>query len=452
MQYFIISFIVLYLSFLLFKKASGSMALTRLNMISYIFYFYLVIQTFIAVLLAVNHLDENSYIALCSDETKIYAWLSVLYAMIVLPLGMLIATKLLNVTSVKSLFNQYTFNHISNFISRKDSYIRIFLYLFSVLAIFSTIYTLIKLRHAPLFAVFEGFDPIILAKYRIEASRGFEGNIYIKNILAKMLTPVMAYIFYSYWRNTRYRKDLVWFLIMFVTTFFILTYNIAKAPFIEFLIGFIFLSVLAKGKVKLRTILSCALIAPFLIVLLWIFIMGLDDITKIFSLNYGPLKRIIFGQITGLFLMLEIFPSSHEFILGRSVSRILSALFGFQYIQGAHRIIMEFVNPAAVKLGTAGVMCTLFVGDAWANFGLIGILISPIYVGILTQLFYLYFLKSKKTPIHLGLFTYLSVHNFVSAGFVSVYIYNAGIFALVLIFVIIAIFAKVNRKIFQHSV
>jgi len=452
MKYLIISSIVLVSSFLLFKKVSGSMALARLNMISHMFYFRFVIQSFIAVLLAVNHLDKNMYISLFSDETKLYAWLCVLYTMIAVPLGMLITTIFFHIKSVKLLFDRYTFSPVQNFISRKDSYVRLFLYLLSILAIFSTIYTLLKLGHLPLLDIFKEYDQITIARFRIEASRGFEGNVYIKNIFAKMFSPVMAYIYYSYWRKTKYKKDLVWFLIMFVTTFFILTYNLAKAPLIWFLIGFMFLSILTNGRIKLRTLVSFVLLVSLIIVIMWVFIMDKEAGKELFSINYGPLRRIIFGQITGLFGYLTIFPNYHEFILGRSVSRILSTIFDFQYSPGADRIAMELLNPAAVESGTAGVMSTLFVGDAWANFGLIGVLISPIYVGILTQFLYLYFLKSNKTPIHLGLFTYLSVIGYVSAGFVSVYIYNAGLFTLILMFVIIAIFAKANSKIFRHGV
>jgi hypothetical protein len=46
-----------------------------------------------------------------------------------------------------------------------------------------------------------------------------------------------------------------------------------------------------------------------------------------------------------------------------------------------------------------------------------GVLIAPFYVGIFIQALFLFFLRSKKTPVLLGVYAYLSLRLPVTGGF-----------------------------------
>ena len=49
-------------------------------------------------------------------------------------------------------------------------------------------------------------------------------------------------------------------------------------------------------------------------------------------------------------------------------------------------LVMGYADPAAVAANRTGVMNTLFIGEAWANFGWLGFYLSPIVVGFVVFL------------------------------------------------------------------
>jgi hypothetical protein len=116
-----------------------------------------------------------------------------------------------------------------------------------------------------------------------------------------------------------------------------------------------------------------------------------------------------------------------------TISNFINDVLDIQSNERSARLIMMQENPKAVKAGVAGVMNSLFVGEAWANFGLLGVLIAPFYVGMVIQALFMFFLTMPKTPLLLGLFTYFSYRGSVTGGF-NDYIYNAGYVVIVFFF------------------
>ena len=62
-------------------------------------------------------------------------------------------------------------------------------------------------------------------------------------------------------------------------------------------------------------------------------------------------------------------------------------IFGMEQQRSA-RVIMEYLNPEGVVSETTGVMNSLYMAEAYANFGNLGLLLSPIIVGF-TMIFYI---------------------------------------------------------------
>jgi len=118
----------------------------------------------------------------------------------------------------------------------------------------SVVYTYHSLKTIPIYGIFQGFDAHSLAALRIEAAREFKGNLTIRYYFGITLTPILSYVAYVYWRLIKLREHLIWFLTMFVFSFFILTYNLAKSPFALYILGFLFLNVLINGGIKKTTL------------------------------------------------------------------------------------------------------------------------------------------------------------------------------------------------------
>lgn len=88
---------------------------------------------------------------------------------------------------------------------------------------------------------------------------------------------------------------------------------------------------------------------------------------------------------------------------------------------------METFNPKAVAEGTAGVMNTIFIGEAYANFGTFGIIIAPILFGVIMASVSNILLKVKKRPETVLLYLWISnlFTGQVEGGFIDIF-YNAG--------------------------
>lgn len=434
-MYTFISLLILLLSYYLFKKVSGSLKLTQLNMISWIFFYNLILQSFIASVLVVNNLDNHYLISKISNEdSRFYGWLAVQYTMVMMPLGMLFVINLFGYKNNNRLFQEYVHSPIKPFLSLKDSYIRYPFYILSVISVFSVLYVMASLKSIPIAGIFQGLAAEELARMRIQASREFSGNEYVKNIFALGLTPILSYVAFTYYKMTKTKFDLSFFVLLALSSSLILTYDIAKAPLIEYFLGFIFLTVLINGSLKRKTLFFAFFLVIIVLITMYFLIAHITDASQLFSYNGGIIGRIILSQAAGTYLSFDIFPSIVGHIGFSSVSSFLNSLFDLENSERSARLLMEHTNPKAVEAGLAGVINSLFIAEAWADFGLLGVLIAPFYVGVVIQTLFMFFLKMPKTPLLLGLFTYFSYKGSVTGGF-NDYLYNAGYFVIIIFFV-----------------
>ena len=450
MFYLIASLAVLAVSFSLFKKAAGTMALNKLNMPSYIFYFHFFSMSFWGSILVVNHIDNHYLInRLAYDSSRLYGWLAIMYSMICVPAGMLIANIFFKNHDMKKLTDSYAKSRIIPLLSEKDSYIKFFLLLLSAISVFSVMYTFKSIGTIPILSLVKGESAKFLAKLRIDSSRGFQGNVYIRNIFAIGLTPILSYIAFAYYKMTKSKKDLLWFLIMVVAGVMISTYSLEKSPLLIYMIGFLLLKTLIDGRVSKKLFVFTGLALMTILILAYIFIMGADTdkIYKLFlSPNTGITGRIILSQSAGTFFSFDIFPARHDFLGISSFSNLVSEIFAMPKSDRSARIIMSIIMPSAVEEGTAGVMNSLFIGEAWADFGLAGVLFSPFWVGFVIQWSYILLLKAEKTPLFLALAVYLTLKWPVSGGF-NDFVYNASIVTMLFVFIIIISSALMLRMI-----
>lgn len=402
-MYLGISLVFLVISFLLFKKASGSMNLTRLNILSWLFYKDLFLFNFVGCVLVVYDLADVFILRTLSSEVRYYGWLAILYCMIMLPIGIIAANKMLKIRSMASIFKRYCDSPLV-----EDENLRLPLYFLTLLSIASTIYTYWVLEYVPIVGVFQGLDPISLAIDRYRASTILAGRLsYIREITGVSLSTLLTYTACTYWQKTRSRKDFYWFLISLLTSICILTYNIEKGPIINFILGFLILMVLIHGRLKKKYIALIFIIVIIAITLMQIYIMGKESFGDLFlEYDKGVTGRILTGQVGGIFASLEIYPQVLPHIGFEGI------LPGFLFTSSAtpsDRSLMEIFLRYGVEKGTSGAMSSLFIGEAWANFGLIGLIVAPFYVGFWIGIFNGLILKATKAPLYVGLLSYLSV-------------------------------------------
>lgn len=428
-----ISLLILLCSFMMFRRVVGSFDLKKINMISWLFYYSLLGQSFVASIFVVIGLDEHYAISRVGDDSRLYGWLAVQYTMVALPLGMILGQMIFGYKSNKKIFNKYIYLPIDASMSNKDSYLKLCLYCLSFVSVTAVAYTLALMPTNPLLAAFSGFDALALAGLRQQAAREFTGNIYFRNIFAIGITPILTYISYAYWKKSQSQFDALWFLLMFTTTFFILTYDLSKSPFVMFLLGFLFLNVLINGGVTKKVFIYFILFAFALVVGAYYLVMDMVDFGELLSFRAGIGGRILFSQAAGTYFAFEYFPRTENFIGLSSLSSVLSGVVGGDESERMARILMTIFNPSAVADGLAGVMNSLFIAEAWANFGLLGVVFAPLYVGFVVQVMFMYFITTNKTPIKLGLLAHFSLAIPITGGF-NDFLYNPGIFIITIVF------------------
>lgn len=436
-MYLLISIICLSISFFLFKKVAGTLDVRKLNMISWVFFYSLVLQSFIASVLVVYKLDEHYLIGkLYFDNSRLYGWLSIQYTLVAIPIGMLLVMFAFGKKTNHIVFRDFIKKPLSPSITRNDIFIRQIIYLISFISVLSIIYTYASLKTIPFLSLFsDNKDQIAII--RQQAYRGFDGFVLVRNIFGILLTPVLSYIVYCYYVLYRDKKDWYIFLILFISSFLILIFDLSKSPVILYLLGFVFLKIALGHKFNYMKLGKSFLLIMSFVCITYFLTADISSLTDLFlSYNTGITGRIILSQAAGTYFAFDIYPYSLPFIGFDS----LSSIFGGERERMA-REIMAVVNPTGFDDGVAGVVNTLFIAEAWANFGVVGVLLAPIIVGVIIQLIYQNIIMGDKTPIKVGIYAYLCYKIPVTGGF-NDFIYNPSLFILIFLFIFICFLSK----------
>ena len=435
------SVVIVLISYFQFKNVAGTMAINRLNILSVIFYFYLIFVSYIGTVFIANGFGDNPALNHVSSENKLFGWLAISYVMISFPFGVFLAKKLFNIKKVKLVLDNYVFADLKPLVSKKDSYFRMLLYVLSFFCLLSVLYMIFvtgKVPQAELFNLTSQTEVLLL---RTNISRDFEGIYAIKSIFFETLTPILSFISYCYFTMTKKIQDRLWFILMLMLTLFVLTFSLSKSPLIVYGITFLILKIYLKGYVAWKPLIATFIIAFIGIVVMFFLISRSADSSVVLSFLFN---RVFFDQISGTFLMFEIFPSYNDFIGFTSMSKPVSNLLLGGYSQPATRLAMEYAFPVATEQGLMNLLSTLFVGEAWANFGWVGLFISPIYVGFLIGTFFYFIITTKKTPILVVFLAYCSFGVSLSTQFNN-YLYNSGMFTIFFVFFssyVVALFLK----------
>ena len=412
----LISFFVLLTSAFLFQRASGSLSLSKLNLVSWIFYFQLVLLCFIGVNLSL--FGTYHYIMSRASAASLQlTYAAVCYVLIVMPISMIVVQRFISRKGVRHKLVTYYRSALTPLQSQTDSTQRTFWFLMTLTAFLATAYVYAYTRSLPFLALVSGDDAY--ATVRREAASGFGGNVYVRNFLALILSQLVSYIAFAYLLMKKSILYLTWFGLTFVTAVMAVTYSGEKAPLLNYLIGLFLVFGVSRSGFKKRYLAAIALVATTLIAVIYLSIGQLS-----LALNSGPIGRILMTQIAGLPLYFDYFPQLEPFLRGASFPEWLSSLFGLEHVRPS-RIVMTYVNPVGVAEGRAGVMNTLFIGEAWANFGWLGFFASPIIVGAVIQFLHNLFLSLPKAPIYLGTMVYFMLQVPITGGFVD-FLWNSG--------------------------
>ena len=400
---------------------------------SLIFYLYFLLNNVCGAILVVNQIDDHHIISKLSDvQYRYYGFWTILYTIVSFPIGQLLANNIFYKKNMAMLYNYYLSLPIMSEPKKISSHVKGTLLILSLLSLLAVLYTLAVIGGSPLRSLISGADVMDMALMRAEAKSNFGGNEYIRNIFGLTLTPFLSYVAYGYktLKNSRFNR--LWFWTMFVSSVLILTYDLEKGPALFYLLGFLFFKVYLGYKLSNKILITIGGCILGLIVAMYL-VLSTYDISGMFVFNQGIIGRMTLSSNAGVFMSYEVFPKSHDFLGFSSFSNVLNDLFGLPHNERAARIVMEHVNPSGVSAGIAGVYNSLFVSEAWANWGLVGVILSPVYVGFIIQCLYLFLLKNKKTPFFIALFVVYTIRCSINGG-INDYIYNVSTVVMIIVY------------------
>lgn len=377
----------------LFRYASGGLGLRTLNIVSLTYYF-MMIMGYLGTSLALLGINRNHYLVRRISEQNIWeSYFIVALTCIVVPLVIIAVNCLSGNVNVRERLRHQVCAPISGEV---DCYsLRTLTMVLLVLCSVCVGYVFATLGTWPILDVLLGGSEDS-GLIRMQVSRGFSGNTYVRNIGMLLLTPIVSFLCLISYRKFKTRWWRNAFAASVLLTTIALTYDLEKAPLVYYL-GYLFvLDQLCGRRYRVGKIVLVFLILALLVLAAYYVTFGTAGL--VLSFENGPLSRIVSSSSAALMLHVQAFPTQAPFLNGQGASGILAMVLGVEGgLPRSSRVVMELYNTQGVQNGTAGVMNAMFPAEAYANWGMPGVIVSLIIVGVFIGVVHNLFLNSKKS-------------------------------------------------------
>lgn len=390
----------------LFWKAAGTLNPGKLNIVSYVYFIFLLQSFSGAALLALGYDEQYTFTYLLNKERTITitVW-AIWLTSILLPLMMLLWQKVMRL-NMNEAYSKFLKEDTRT--SSKEGLFSIFFGLGVLVCVIFMVGYLIQVGYIPVLRLFsapEGFD---FGTERVRISGIYFINSYLNNIILFTVIPILSYVSFAYMLATKDKKWAFIFVVMFCMSCICKTYKFEKSPIVFHILVFVLIYILFKGGIKFLYMAITGCVMCVILVFTYLSTGYSGTFLDIYS---GPLGRILFTQVGTLSYHFELFPQIFGYLNGRSFSPTVLKLIGMgaeEHLRSA-KLVMGYYGSEKVYDGVAGVMNTVFIGEAYANWGYIGVLFSIIWVALVISALMYIILKMKKTPTAITMMAIMTV-------------------------------------------
>jgi hypothetical protein len=139
------------------------------------------------------------------------------------------------------------------------------------------------------------------------------------------------------------------------------------------------------------------------------------------------LHRLFYIPAYVLYYYFEVFPHQVGYLNGLTIDK-LAGILGRETFDSAN-YVYRYIYPERIDSGLAN---AAFIGNAWADFGFVGVLVSGVVLGFLMQVSQILFFRSQKTLYDLAAYAFLIFGFWLtnSTALPTVLLSNGVIFAL----------------------
>jgi len=398
-----ISFVVIYLIFPFFIMSilkCGGVRFTRFSIPSFVMLFMFVFA-YLGILPLYFAWDEHRFFYNGVQDKAIILQMFIYssWTILAMSFGMVAASGLLG-------RQEYSFaSNDKRNLSRRELF---FLFVFVLICGAVFVVYLTKIPSVALFAVFsDGFVEGRIA--RSQMGHEFVGKYHWYKLFMKDGLFLATFILYADWLLRSRRGVLVSLLLFgtFSAAVFSALSSIEKEPVAILILGMFLVYVAVKKRCvyPFRTVFLLMSITIAILVGAYMLFIGSENISIALKIMFS---RIFTGQLTPSYWYIEYFPRLHDFLAGSSLPNP-GGIFPFEGYSLTVEIKNYFASGVLVNKA-AGSAPTVFWGEMYANFGLMGVIIPPFFVG--AALYWVAFLldKIENTSLKVGLVVAVAIH------------------------------------------
>ncbi len=300
------------------------------------------------------------------------------------------------------------------------------------------IYYLQKVEEIAIFAaISEGASAAMVA--RSEMGNSFSGNYHWYALVMQNIGSFLTFFAYCYWLVRRTKASFLFFIATFIYSAFVAVMAVEKAPLAWLIVGLLMTHVIARANGHVSFKLGLLLFFGVL-TLLCLMSMVFSGYGKLGDVLWSVFSRAFSGSIAPAYFYLEFFPEHQEYLYGRTFPNP-GGVFPYEpYLYTVE--VMNWVFPWHIEQGVVGTAPTVFWGEAYANFGPIGVPLVAFFVGGVLAIISYLISRFQVNPISIAFSVWiiLMFKDLSITGF-SDFIFNFKFFIL-LFFVVSLLFLK----------
>lgn len=282
---------------------------------------------------------------------------------------------------------------------------------------------------------------------RSAMGNSFPGKYHWYKLVMHDLGNLVSFTSFAIWLTRKRAIDALLLIATFSYSVFVAIMATEKGPMAWLLIGLfmVYFLVRSNGFIPFKKLIPFTFLIVGFLIISYIYFMGSDDVGSALG---SVFSRAFSGSILPAYFYLEFFPEHQEYLLGRSFPNPGSLM---PYEPYRYTIeVMNWLFPDLIGSGVVGTAPTVFWGEAYANFGPLGIPIVAFIIGCLVAMASSLVSKLEINPLTIGFLVWLILifKDLSITGF-SDYLYNIYIISLaVIIFAMLAVrgFIRVRRK------
>jgi len=333
--------------------------------------------------ISIKNLNDRSFIFI--------SFICTLYALVIMIF-------LYYIFDIKKIISSYSEKRIILFKPETYKYLWIITFVLCVLC-FVYVYYQANWTHPCLSVLSLDRHAVKLLRSNVEHSV----NMNIFNLGFKLFLPINLITSLFFLR----RKH--WAIISFMLFVIMGTFTLKRASMVYVIIFVLFFEMLLS-QIDLKTFLKYFFWGLFFIIGMYFIVKSVSFESNIFIILF---RRIVYGEIANLPNYFEIFSDNHLSFY-HLLPPYVSNIFTGEVLPSAAKIVMEHINPAAISAGTAGSATTLFIGEAFAVWGYMGVVIFPVFIMISIIVIVNIFTRMKKNFIILLFFSFALTQIFSS--------------------------------------